>query len=118
VKLLAELSDTPVTSATYAWFMGRTGTPRCLSGAWPRCCPTPNWSRADRLAAWASRRHSATTIYWLHDGVLELTLDEDLEQAITTILNDVAPAGSSVRPGAGTCTSRPIGRSPSATVRP
>jgi len=58
-------------------------------------------TRCDGLVAWASRRHSATIVYWPDDGALELTLDDDLQQAITTILNDIAPPRSRVRPGTG-----------------
>jgi hypothetical protein len=53
-------------------------------------------TRSARVAAWASRRHSATIVSWLHDGALEVTLDDDLDQAIATILNDIAPAGANV----------------------
>ena len=53
------------------------------------------------MAAWASRRHGATIVYWPQDGALELTVDDDLDQAITTIVNDIARAGTSVRPIAG-----------------
>jgi hypothetical protein len=53
-------------------------------------------TRTDRVAAWASRRHSATMVYWPRDRSLELTLDDDLDQAIATILTDIAPAGANV----------------------
>jgi hypothetical protein len=53
--------------------------------------------RSAGLVAWASRSHSVTLIHWPDDGALELTLDDDLEQAITTILEDIAPSGSSER---------------------
>ena len=102
VELLDALSDTPVTPETHAWFIGHTRNAAVLelrlAGLAPDAEPIV---RSDRMAAWASRRHSATIVYWSENGALELTLDDDLDQAITTILNDIAQAGSSARPDAG-----------------
>jgi hypothetical protein len=102
VELLDALSDTPMTLETQAWFIGQTRNAAVLelrlAGVAPDAQPIV---RSERVAAWASRRHSATIVYWLDHGALELTLDDDLDQAITTILNDVAQAGSSARPDAG-----------------
>lgn len=101
VELLDALSDTPVTSETHAWFIGRTRNASVLELRLAALVPDVQLiTRSDGLAAWASRRHSATIVYWADDGALELTLDDDLEQAITTILNDIAPPGSSERPAA------------------
>ena len=101
VELLDALSDTPVTSETDAWFMGRTRNASVLELRLVALVPDAQLiRRCDGLAAWASRRHSVTIVYWPDDGTFELTLDEDLEQAIATILNDIAPPRSSVRPAA------------------
>jgi hypothetical protein len=100
VELLDALSDTPVTLETHRWFIGHTRNAAVLelrlAGLAPDAQPIV---RSGRVAAWASLRHSATIVYWLDNGALELTLDDDLDQAITTIVNDIARA--SVRPDAG-----------------
>jgi hypothetical protein len=102
VELLDALSDTPVTSETNAWFIGHTRNASVLELRLAALVPDAQLiRRCDGLTAWASRRHSATIVYWPDDGAFELTLDDDLEQAITTILNDIAPPRSSVRPAAG-----------------
>ena len=53
-------------------------------------------AHTDELAAWASRRHCVAIVYWLHDGELELTLDDDLAKAIATVVNDIAAPDSIV----------------------
>ena len=99
VALLDALSDTPVTNETHAWFIGHTRNASVLALRLAALVPDAQLiRRSDGLAAWASRRHSATIVYWPDDGTFELTLDDDLEQAITTILNDIAPPRSSERP--------------------
>ena len=93
VELLDALSDTPVTPETHAWFIGHTRNAAVLELRLAGLVPDAELIvRSDRMAAWASRRHSATIVYWSDDGALELTLDDDLDQAITTILNDIAPS--------------------------
>jgi hypothetical protein len=57
-------------------------------------------TRTDRMAAWASRHRRVTIVYWCEDGGLELTVDDDLDQAIATILNDIVPAVSKLRDAA------------------
>jgi hypothetical protein len=102
LELLDALSDTPVTSETHAWFIAHTRKASVLELRLAALVPDAQLiTRSDGLVAWASRRYSTTIAYWPDDGALELTLDDDLEQAITTILNDIAPPGSSVRPAAG-----------------
>jgi hypothetical protein len=97
VELVDALSDTPVTTETHAWFIGHARNAavlaRRLAGLMPDAQPI---TRSEHMAACASRRHSATTVYWLDDGALELTLDDDLDQAIATIRNDIACADASV----------------------
>jgi hypothetical protein len=101
VALLDALSDTPVTGETHAWFIAHTRNASVLELRLAALVPDAQpITRSDGLAAYASRRHSATLVYWPDDGTLELTLDDDLEQAITTILDDIAPPRSSVRPAA------------------
>ena len=99
---LDALSDTPMTAETRAWFIGHTRNAAVLelrlAGLVPDARPIV---RSGRVTAWASRRHGATIVYWPHDGALELTLDDDIDQAIMTILNDIARASSSARPDAG-----------------
>jgi hypothetical protein len=102
VALLDALSDTPVTNETHAWFIGRTRNASVLELRLAALVPDAHViRRSDGLVAWASRRHSATLVYWSDDGTFELTLDDDLEQAITTILNDIAPPRSSERSAGG-----------------
>jgi hypothetical protein len=102
IELVAALSDTPLTSGTHAWFIGHTRDAAVLelrlAGLVPDAMPI---TRSDRVAAWASRRHSATIVYRPRDGALELTVDDDLDQAITTIVNDIARPGPRVRPITG-----------------
>jgi hypothetical protein len=101
VDLAAALSDTPLTRETSAWLIGRTASAAVLELRLAALLPDAEpITRTDGLAAWASRRHSATIVYWLADGELEVTLDDDLDQAIATILNDIAPAGSNEPPSA------------------
>ena len=101
VELLDALSDTPVTSETHAWFVGHTRDAAVLELRLARLVPDAQpITRSDHVAAWASRRHSATIVYWPHNGAVELTRDDDLDQAVTTIVNDIAPAGSGARPNA------------------
>jgi hypothetical protein len=101
VALLDALSDTPVTSETPAWFIGRTRNASVLELRLAALVPDAQLiTRSDGLAAWASRRHSATLVYWQDDGTFELTLDDDIEQAITVILNDIASPRASARPAA------------------
>ena len=102
VELLDALSDTPVTSETEAWFIGRTRNASVLELRLAALVPDARLiRRCDGLVAWASRRHSATIVYWQDDGTFELTLDDDVEQAITIILNDIAPPRSSERSAGG-----------------
>lgn len=53
-------------------------------------------TRSKRIAAWVSRPHGATIVYWPHDGAFELTRDDDLDQAVAVILNDIVRVGSTV----------------------
>ena len=98
VALSDALSDTPVTTETHAWFIGHARNASVLELRLAALVPDATLiTRSDGLAAWASRRHSATIVYWPGEGGLELTLDDDLEQAIRTIVKDLAPRDSSVR---------------------
>ena len=102
MDLAAALSDTQLTHETNAWLIGRTASAAVLEPAAGRAAARRQQiTRTDDLAAWASRRHSATIVYWLADGELEVTLDDDLKAAIATIINDIAPTGSSPQPAAG-----------------
>ena len=71
VELLDALSDTPVTPETHAWFIGHTRNAAVLeqrlAGLAPDAQPIV---RADHVAAWASRRRSATIVYWSDNGAL------------------------------------------------
>jgi hypothetical protein len=99
--LVDALSDTPVTSETDAWFIGHARSAavleRRLAALMPDAQPI---TRTDRIAAWVSRRRSVTLVYWRQDGTLELTVDDDVDQAIATILNDIVPAVSQPRDAA------------------
>lgn len=101
VALIDALSDTPVTRETPGWFVGRTRNASVLEQRLSALVPdaTPI-TRSAGLVAWASRCHSITLVYWPDDGALELTLDNDLGQAVTTILKDIVPRGSSEPPAA------------------
>jgi hypothetical protein len=102
VEVVEALSDMPVIGETHAWFTGHARDAAVLeqrlAGLVPDARPI---TRSDRVVAWASRRHSATIVYWPHDGALELTLDDDVDQAIATILNDIDRPDSSLRAAAG-----------------
>jgi hypothetical protein len=101
VDLVAALSDAPLTRETDAWLIGRTTNAAVLELRLAALLPDAQpITRTDELAAWASRRHSATIVYWLGDGELEVTLDDDVDAAIATIRRDIAPAGSSAPPAA------------------
>jgi hypothetical protein len=111
VELVDALSDTRVPASPTR---GSSGTPRNadvlelrLAGLMPDAQPI---TRSARVAAWVRRRHSATIVYWLHDGALEVTLDDDLDQAIATILNDIAPAGANGGPTARIAREAPADR--------
>ena len=65
-------------------------------------------AQTDEMAAWASRRHCATIVYWLRDGELELTLDDDLAQAIATIVNDIAAPESIAHNATGEVHEQPV----------
>jgi hypothetical protein len=94
IAALDALSDTPVTRESHAWFIGHTRNAAVLELRLAGLAPDARRiMRSDRVAAWASRRYSATIVYWSHDGALELTLEDDLDEAITTILNDIAGQG-------------------------
>jgi hypothetical protein len=99
--LVDALSDTPVTSETAAWFSGHARSAavleRRLAALMPDAQPI---KRRDRIAAWVSRRRSVTLVYWRQDGALELTVDDEVDQAIATILNDIVPAVSKLRDAA------------------
>jgi hypothetical protein len=102
VEIVRALSDTPLTHETHAWLIGRTPNAAVLELRLAALLPDAELiARTDALAAWASRRHSATIVYWVGDGGLEVTIDDDLEQAITTIVNDIAKAIPVAHPGAG-----------------
>ena len=119
VNLLAALSDTPLTHETYAWLIGRTANVAILELRLAALLPDAQpITRTAGLAAWASRRLSATIVYWLADGELEITLDDDLEAAISTIRDDIAPAGSSAPPTGDARTSGRPTSPTGATVTP
>jgi hypothetical protein len=118
VELVEALADMPVISETHAWLTGRARDAAVLelrlAGLVPDARPI---TRSDRVVAWASRRHSATIVYWPHDGALELTLDEDVDQAIATILNDIARPTRRGPPPATSTSPRTTASSPSGTVK-
>ena len=64
-------------------------------------------TRTHVVAAWASRRNSATIVYWLGDGELEVTLDDDLEEAIRTIVTDIAATARVEQPAVTAVDVRP-----------
>jgi hypothetical protein len=81
--LVDALSDTPVASETDAWFIGHARSAavlaRRLAALMPDVQPI---ARTERMAGWASRHRNATIVYWRQDGALELTVDDDVDQAI------------------------------------
>ena len=112
VNIAAALSDTPLTRETYAWLIGRTANVAILELRLAALLPDARpITRTAGLAAWVSRRLSATIVYWLADGELEITLDDDLEAAIATIRDDIAPAGSSAPPAECRAHERPADQS-------
>lgn len=106
--LAAALSDTP-THETSAWLVGRVARRAVLElrlaallpDAQPIVC-------SDTLAAWVTRHHSATIVYWAGDGELELTVDDDIELSIATILNDIATTDATAEPTADRPDERPL----------
>src|SRR4051812_16780095 len=89
-ELVAALSDIPAIRETDAWFIARARNASVLEVRVAALLADAQLvTHTDELVAWSSRRYSATIVYWVHDVQLELTSDEDLGRAITTILSDL-----------------------------
>lgn len=91
MTVLDALSDSELQVETYAWLKGTVRSTDVLQQRLAALLPdTAMLARTQDVAAWVSRAHGLSLVYWVADHELEITLDEDVDIAIRVIINDVA----------------------------
>ena len=90
MQLLAALSDTELYPETYAWFKGQVRSVGVLRRRLGVLLPDHEpVARTPQLAAWASRDRSVSIVYWIGDGELDVTIDQDVDVAVRVITDDI-----------------------------
>ena len=93
--VLSALSDTDLVPETHAWLIGKARSVEVLQRRVTALLPDSEIVvRTPTLAAWASRRHSLTIVYWLDERDIEITIEDDVDVAIQVIVDDIVdPVG-------------------------